>query len=96
MTRDVEAMKKGQKAHLQQIDIFKPEKKNADSSLTPSDPELKGFAPELAENSMQQMVDTNVERFGAPKVPKEDHLKYNPVEIDGEKPDGFTTYWQRK
>ena len=61
-----------------------------------SDPELEGFAPALAANNMQQMVDANMGGFGAPKMSKADHLKYIPVEINGEKPEGFTTYWQRE
>ena len=31
-----------------------------------------------------------------PTITKEDHLKYIPVEINGEKPEGFTTFWQRE
>ena len=45
---------------------------------------------------MQQMVDANAGAFSAPKMSKSDHLKYIPVEINGEKPEGFTTYWQRE
>ena len=87
-----------QKALLQQINIFKPdENENADASLTLlSDPELEGFAPALAANNMQQMMDASAGAFSSAKMSKTDHLKYIPVEINGEKPEGFTTYWQRE
>ena len=96
--REEEAKEERQKAFLQQINIFKPEEnETADASLTLlSDPELEGFAPALASNNMQQMVDANAGAFSAPKMSKSDHLKYIPVEINGEKPEGFTTYWQRE
>ncbi len=45
---------------------------------------------------MQQMMDASAGAFSSAKMSKTDHLKYIPVEINGEKPEGFTTYWQRE
>ena len=54
------------------------------------------MAPALAANNMQQMMQGNGAFAAAARSGKEDHLRYIPVEINGEKPEGFTTFWQRE
>ena len=46
---------------------------------------------------MQNMMESGHGAFVPDeKLIHQDHLKYIPVEINGEKPEGFTTYWQRE
>ena len=95
--KEEKAQKERQEAFLQQINIFKAadETDNSGESILLADPELGGMAPALAANNLQNMMSNN----GMPTMPtitKEDHLKYIPVEINGEKPEGFTTFWQRE
>ena len=89
-----------QKAFLQQINVFKPSKEDEESStgsILLADPELEGIAPALAASNMQNMMDSGNGAFVPDeKLIHQDHLKYIPVEINGEKPEGFTTYWQRE
>lgn len=62
-----------------------------------ADPELEGFAPALASSNMQNMLESGTGAFAPDqKLLSGDHIKYIPVEINGEKPEGFTTYWQRE
>ena len=62
-----------------------------------ADPELEGFAPALASSNLQQMTESGLNAFTPDhKLIQGDHLKYIPVEINGEKEEGFTTYWQRE
>ena len=95
--KEEQAQKERQEAFLQQINIFKAaeETDSSGESILLADPELEGMAPALAANNLQNMMSTN----GMPAMPtitKEDHLRYIPVEINGEKPEGFTTFWQRE
>lgn len=80
--------------------MFKPAKQEEEQStgnILLADPELEGFAPALASTNMQSMLESGTGAFTPDsKLLKGDHLKYIPVEVNGEKPEGFTTYWQRE
>ena len=77
--------------------MFKPAKEDeGGANILLADPELEGLSPALAANNMQMMLESNNGPFMPAKPATEDHLKYIPVEIKGEKPEGFTTYWQRE
>ena len=95
--KEEEAEKERQNAFLQQINVFKPAKEDeGGANILLADPELEGLSPALAANNMQMMLESNNGPFMPAKPATEDHLKYIPVEINGEKPEGFTTYWQRE
>ena len=86
-----------QESFLQQINVFKPAKEDEErGNILLADPEMEGLSPALAANNMQKMMESNSGPFMPTKPSEEDSLKYIPVEINGEKPEGFTTYWQRE
>ena len=64
------------------------------SNIILADPELSGVAPALAKNNIEEMITNGT--MGPKNVATEDHLKYIPVEVNGDTPEGFTTYWQRE
>lgn len=79
--------------------MFKPaqEEEESTGNILLADPELEGFAPALASTNMQSMVESGAGAFTPDqKVIGSNHLKYIPVEVNGDKPEGFTTYWQRE
>lgn len=77
--------------------MFKPAKEDEErGNILLADPEMEGLSPALAANNMQKMMESNSGPFMPMKPSEEDSLKYIPVEINGEKPEGFTTYWQRE
>ena len=92
--REEKEKEKRQNAFLQQINVFKPasEEEESTGNMLLADPELEGFAPALASTNMQGGAAFMPDQ----KVMGGDHLKYIPVEINGEKPEGFTTVWQRQ
>ncbi|KAK8819140.1 hypothetical protein WA538_001716 [Blastocystis sp. DL] len=95
--KEEEAEKERQEAFLQQINVFKPAKEDEErGNILLADPEMEGLSPALAANNMQKMMESNSGPFMPTKPSEEDSLKYIPVEINGEKPEGFTTYWQRE
>ena len=77
--------------------MFKPAKEDEErGNILLADPEMEGLSPALAANNMQKMMESNSGPFMPTKPSEEASLKYIPVEINGEKPEGFTTYWQRE
>lgn len=94
--KEEEKKKERQNAFLQQINIFKQSEEDVDSTsnIILADPELSGVAPALAKNNIEEMISGGM--MGPKNVASEDHLKYIPVEVNGDTPEGFTTYWQRE